>query len=92
MCRTHFSQAMGLMFSKKQNLIMIFPKEKKVNLHMFFVFFPIDVLIVDSQKSIVEIKRNFRPFTFWNSSKKGRLVVELSEPGDYSIGDEVEFS
>lgn len=93
------SQARGLMFRRKQNLIIILPQEQKVSLHMFFVFYPIDVLILDEQKKIVEIKRNFRPFTFWTSPQKGKYVVELALPraydstynSAYNIGDTLEF-
>ena len=58
---------------------------------MFFVFYPIDVLVLDSDKKIVEIKRNFKPFTFWSSSKKGKYLVELSPKYEFKIGDVVEF-
>ena len=87
-----FSQALGLMFRKKQNLVMIFKKEKQISLHMFFVFYPIDVLIVNKNKKIVEIKRNFKPFTFWNSKKKGKYIVELAFPSEYKLGEQLKFS
>ncbi len=70
---------------------MIFDKEKKVSLHMFFVFYPIDVLILNEKKEIVEIKRNFKPFTFWNSQEKGKYAVELAFKGEYEVGDKVEI-
>ena len=89
-CKTFFSQVRGLMFRKKQNLIMIFGKEKKISLHMFFVFYPIDVLLLNENGEIVEIKRNLRPFTFWSSKEKGKYVVELAFPGGYKVGDRVE--
>ena len=86
-CKSFFSQARGLMFRKKRNLIMVFPQERKIKLHNFFVFYPIDVLVLDKDMKIIEIKRNFRPFTFWNSEKRGRYVVELSKSCDSKIGD-----
>jgi hypothetical protein len=76
-CTSLYSQARGLMFRKKQNLIMEFSSERKISLHNFFVFYPIDVLILDQNKKIVDIKKNFKPFTFWTSSVKGKYVVEL---------------
>jgi uncharacterized membrane protein (UPF0127 family) len=76
-CTSILSQMRGLMFRKKQNLIMEFPSERKVSLHNFFVFYLIDVLILDENKKIVDIKKNFKPFTFWTSSVKGKYVVEL---------------
>jgi len=86
-CRDIFSQARGLMFRRKQNLVMVFPEERKISLHNFFVFFPIDVLIVDEKMKIVEIKRNFKPFTFWSSKKKGKYVIELGTKGEYEVED-----
>ena len=79
-CKTIRSQARGLMFRrKKQNLIMTFPKERKVSLHMFFVFYPIDVLLLDKNKKVIEIKENFKPFTFWTSKNKGKYLIELGK-------------
>ena len=76
-CKNIFSQTRGLMFRKKQNLVMVFKKERKVRLHNFFVFYPIDVIILNKNKKIVEIKQDFKPFTFWNSKKKGKYIIEL---------------
>ncbi len=79
------------MFRRKQNLLMVFKKPRKIRLHMWFVFFSIDVLVLDEEKRIVEIKRNFRPFTFWNSEKEGKYLVELGSPGEYEIGDKIKI-
>lgn len=80
------------MFRKKQNLIMKFSEEKRIALHMFFVFYPIDVLVLNKNKEIVEIKKKFKPFTFWNSKEKGKYVVELPFPGEYEVGDRLKFA
>jgi len=90
-CKSVFSQGWGLMFRRKQNLIMIFNKERKISLHNFFVFFPIDVLILNQNQEIVEIKREFRPFTLAQFQHPGKYVVELSFPGKYELGNNVEF-
>ncbi len=91
-CRSRWSQTWGLMFRRRQNLIMVLDTEKKISLHMFFVFFPIDVLIVDEEKKIVEIKRDFRPFTFWTAKEKGKYVVEMGVKGEYEVGERLSFS
>lgn len=90
-CKNLFSQMRGLMFRKRQNLVMVFEQEKKISLHMFFVFYPIDVLLLNEKKEIVVIKRNFKPFTFWNSKEKGKYVVELAFKGEYEVGDRIEL-
>ncbi len=89
-CRGMWSQARGLMFRSKQNLVMEFNAERKVSLHMFFVFYPIDVLVLDSSKKIVEIA-TLKPWTFWSSSRKGKYVVETPFKHQYKVGDVVQI-
>tara|TARA_Y100000310_G_scaffold328561_1_gene396887 strand:- start:2777 stop:3112 length:336 start_codon:yes stop_codon:yes gene_type:complete len=86
-CYNIFSQGLGLMFSKRKNLVMVFKKLRKIRLHNFFVFYPIDVLVLDENKMIIEIKRDFKPFTFWNSMKEGMYVVELGFKNDVELSD-----
>ena len=76
-CKTAFSKAIGLMLSKPKPLVFVFPDEKIVPLHMFFVFYPIDVLFLNKEKKVVEMKENFRPFTFYTPNKKARYIIEL---------------
>ena len=78
-CKSFLSYAHGLMFRKKQNLIMIFPKERTISLHNFFVFYPIDVLVLDEDFKVIDLKKDFKPFTLWKSKKKAKYVVELAK-------------
>lgn len=89
-CRDIFSQMRGLMFHRKKNALLIFPEERYIYLHTCFVFFPIDVLVINEQQKIVEIKYNLRPFQFWNSKQKGLFIVELASPSSYELGDKVQ--
>jgi uncharacterized membrane protein (UPF0127 family) len=92
-CQTPWSRARGLMFRKKQNLIMIFPGERTISLHMFFVFYPITVLVVDAEKRVVEINSRFTPFTLWTAKKAGKYVLELAEmSGEVNPGDSISIS
>jgi len=78
--KTSHEKALGLMFSKEKKdfaLIFFFSKDLIISLHMFFVFYPIDVIFLDSEMRIVEIKENFKPFTIYNPKKKARFVIEL---------------
>ncbi len=93
-CCSWLSQLRGLMFSKRKNLVFVFDREKRVSLHNCFVFFPIDVLFLDSEKRIVEIKKGLRPFWFYLAKEKTRYVVELGKLGNknlYQLGDKLEF-
>lgn len=77
-CKSIFSKSLGLMFSKKnKTLVFIFKKEKIVPLHMFFVFYPIDVLFLDKYKKVIEIKENFMPFTSYTPKNRAKYVIEL---------------
>ena len=44
---------------------------------MFFVFYPIDVIFLDKDKKIIEIKQKFLPFSFYNSKKEASCIIEL---------------
>ncbi len=96
-CSDIFTMAKGLMFSRKQEraLVFKFKKERKISLHMLFVFYPIDVLFLNKEKTVVGMKENFMPFTFYKSKKEAMFAVELNE-GDIKktktmIGDKIRF-
>jgi uncharacterized protein len=77
---SHLSQATGLQFHKKiVDEVHIFPfsSERKVPLTMWFVFFSIDVLYLDKNKKIVEMKENFKPFTNYFPKQISAFVIEL---------------
>ena len=87
------SKAIGLMFSSSIDTthIFTFNKLKTVNFHTLFVFFPIDMLFLDENKRVLDIKKNIKPFTF-NVKSKAKYVVEL--PTEYlkvKIGDVIDF-
>ena len=69
------------MFSKKienKGLIFYLNKEKVINLHMFFVFFSIDIIWLDSEKRVIQLKENARPFTPLIKAKyKAKYILEL---------------
>ena len=95
-CTTIKAKALGLMFKKEkefQPLVFHFTKEQFVPLHMLFVFFPIDVLYLNQFKEIVEIKKNLKPFSFYQPRNKAKFVVELKAntigPKPIELGDKL---
>lgn len=79
-CHSIFSKAMGLRFHRKitkSAFVFPFDVSQKVALDMFFVHFPIDVVFLDNEKNIIEIKENFKPYGFYNTKNKINIVVEL---------------
>lgn len=95
LCEDLLSKAKGLMFSKPKTLIFTFDKEKRILLHMFFVFFPIDVVFLDKNRRVVEIKTNFKPFIIYKSKRKAKYVIEfplgMINNKNIKIGDKVKW-
>ena len=92
MCRSSISKRIGLMFSRKRTIAMVFDKEPIIPLHMMFVFYPIDVYFLNKDKVVVEIKLAFKPFTFYVPEVKAMYAVEL--PADTisaDIGSIIDF-
>jgi len=88
-CKTMISQIKGLMFSKRKNLLFIFDVPDYIDLHMLFVFFPIDALYVNENMEIIEIKQ-MKPFRWLYKAKyKAKYVIELTEKHDFVVGDKV---
>ena len=96
LCRSVFCKAFGFMFRFKKPesaLIFIFNKERKADLHMLFVFFPIDVLFLGKNKKVVDIKKDFKPFSYYPPKAKAQFVVEVPVGllKKTSLGDKIEF-
>ena len=95
LCKSIICKAIGLMFSKKDpDLALVFDLvlERREYLHMFFVFYSIDLIFLDENKEVVEIKKEFRPFTLYFAKKSARYIVEVvAGLANVSIGDKLEF-
>ena len=88
-CTSLWRKASGLMFSSQKDLIFIEQKEKIIPLHMFFVFYPIDVVYLDGSRKVVEIKEHFLPFTFYTPERKAQYVLELTSGAVHASGTKV---
>lgn len=76
-CKSAFSKALGLMFSiRPKALIFFFNQEKIISLHMFFVFFPIDVLWLNKEQEVVE-KKTLQPFQLYTPKNRAKFVIEF---------------
>ena len=65
-CKSFFSKAKGLMFKRQFvdcGYVFEFRKEIIGSIHMLFVFFPIDIVWLDKENRVIEIKENIKPFT-----------------------------
>lgn len=92
-CGSLWRQARGLLFRRKQSAVFLFTKPRKVPLHMIGMLYPIDILVLDKQKRVQEIKTDFKPFQFYTPSTKGYYVVEVPSGrlGETAIGDILAF-
>ena len=77
MCKTLWSKARGLMFSKIKPLVFLFPNERIIRLHSFFVFAPIDLVFLNKKGFVVDLKRGWKPFSFYCSKRKAAILLEL---------------
>ncbi|MCF7866265.1 DUF192 domain-containing protein [Candidatus Woesearchaeota archaeon] len=78
--RNVFSQGTGLMFHKKifdEAHIFPFKIEKIIPITNWFVFFPIDLVFLNKNFEIVELKNDFKPFTNYFPKNAASVVVEL---------------
>ena len=80
------------MFRPKPScLVFNYDKEVNVALHMYFVFFPIDVVWLDADLKVVHMLKDFKPFSSYNPKTLARYVVELPAGSlhDTEIGDQI---
>ena len=92
-CKTPFQQLRGLIFKKIKNdgLLFIFDKERKIDLHMFFVFYTIDIVYLNKNKKVTEIKRNIKPFTPRIKSPKAKYILELKSAKGIQKNETIKF-
>lgn len=81
-----FSQLKGLMFEEKKKFdyALVFPLAVEgrfsASIHCMFVFFPIDVIFLDRDKKVVDIKKSVKPFTlFCMPDRPAKYFVELPD-------------
>jgi len=96
--RNPFLRALGLRYSLKPKPVVLVSPSESVSgcaIDMFFVFFSIDVLWLDSRYEVVDLRRNVKPFSFPIKPKvPAKYVVEIPPGlvGDVFVGDKVSFS
>ncbi|MFT4309300.1 MAG: DUF192 domain-containing protein [Candidatus Woesearchaeota archaeon] len=76
---TNWEKCKGLMFSRQKDILFNFQKDKKLKFHMVFVFYPIDIIFMDHEYKIVDLKKSFCPFTCYYSRAKSSHVLELAK-------------
>ena len=92
-----FSQFMGLRFKKKsfcKNKGFIFPLNKSVPIliDMFFVSFPIDLIFLDKNNKVIEIKKSFRPWQSYRPKTRPNKLIELLSGHNIKLNDKLEIN
>lgn len=74
---TFFKRLKGLMFQIKplQNEAVVL--EPCNSIHMFFMFFPIDVVFLNQANRVVRVKENVKPWTVIFPVKHAYKTIEL---------------
>jgi uncharacterized protein len=75
---SNWQKCKGLMFSRQKDILFNFRKDAFLKFHMVFVFYPIDIVFMDHDHRIVDLKKKFRPFTCYYSRAKSSHVLELA--------------
>ena len=93
-CKNLISQFLGLMFRniKDDGLIFEFKKEIPVSLHMFFVFYKIDIVYLDKDKKVIKILKNIKPFTPYIPAVVCKYILELKSSKNISLSEKLKFS
>jgi uncharacterized membrane protein (UPF0127 family) len=83
---------LGLMFQRPHPVVFSFRSPRIIALHNLFVFGATDVLFLHGGK-VVEIKRDFRPFTFYTPKEKATHCIELPAglAGCTSVDDRIKM-
>ncbi len=96
---TPLQKMRGLMFRRKPDYALVFqtrfPGRASLSIHMFFVFFSIDVVYLRNN-CVVDIRKGVRPFTlFILPAKESDTLIELPvgliEMGKVRVGDIIEL-
>jgi uncharacterized protein len=80
LCSSYFKKSTGLMFTKDKKdfaYIFSFHKERPIIITMWWVFYSIDILFLDRDNTIVELKSNLKPFTLYKAGKQAKTFIEL---------------
>jgi uncharacterized protein len=91
-CRSFWSKLRGQMFRK--NIVPIvfeFERERRVDLHSWFVKEPFDIIFLNSSWEVVELVHEFFPKKTYKPKNKASFVLEMPAgtiaESDIEVGD-----
>lgn len=100
--RTEFDRQLGLMFRKSMNenqgMLFIFPDNRVRSFWMRNTEIPLDIIFIDSSKTILNIAKNTTPYSdnSYSSSAPAKYVVEVnggfSDMHNIAQGDKISWT
>ena len=77
-CKTRIQHILGLMFCRTPTIaILQFNKPLQVIIHIWFMFYAIDIYYIDNNSKIIETKSNLKPFSHYKPKHKAKYIVEI---------------
>jgi uncharacterized membrane protein (UPF0127 family) len=78
LCNNPLTRALGLLFTYKKSALLVSPIESQyqTSIHTFFMLNSIDVVWLDKDKNILEIK-TMKPFSHHTPKEKAKYVLEI---------------
>ncbi len=94
---TFYKRLMGLSLSEKKNMFFTMPYEYRWSLWMFLVNYPIKMIFIDKNKTVIDIKEG-KPITSnpdtwktYSPSKPCKYILETPFYLKIKVGDKLEF-
>ncbi|MFP4005115.1 MAG: DUF192 domain-containing protein [Candidatus Hadarchaeia archaeon] len=76
-----WSRFRGLMFRRNfgegEALVFEIPEGRKFGVHTFFVFFPIDLIYLNRDMKVVDLKCGLTPWSTYSPKEESRFLVEI---------------
>ncbi len=96
--RTALTQSLGLMFRKNipqfYSMIFILKKPSRVNIHMLFVLFRIDVIFLNEEKKVMGFSE-LKPWVGYKGMEDIKYILEMKagtiDMFDLKVGGQMEF-
>ena len=92
-CKGILSKFIGFMFNFSKDYDSIILKSKNSSIHMFFVFFTLKIIWLDSNFKVIETKKAYPFMSIYPPKKKSDYILELKKYSKINvrIGDQIKI-
>lgn len=87
-CSSFWSQLRGYMWRtcSYDALLFTLGTSRRVALHTWFVFFPLDIYYLDASGTILARYLRVRPFTCYLAGVAAAYILETAQPTSFALG------